>query len=129
MCQHGEEFVLAPLADHLLRGLGADHQHATHAVGRVGLVDGAVAVGPVDLLQFAVPDDGYQGVFVPGGRIAAHHLVDLRANDRPDFRPGLLCGPSQDGGVLFRPERTPVCVVVEAGEIAAPEDEDGMSGG
>ena len=77
------------LGQNLLRGLGADDQHATHAVRRGRLIDGSETVGPVDLLQLAVAHDGHELRSRATWHVAAHHLVDLRTDDVPDFGPGL----------------------------------------
>ena len=68
----------APQQD-LLGRFGAHHQDAADAIGRIFVVDGSVAIGPVDLLEPAVPGDRDQGVFLPGGAAPAHDLLDLRA--------------------------------------------------
>ena len=47
----------------LLGGLGADHQDAADAVRRVIIVDGTVAVGPVDVFAPPVAGDRDQRVF------------------------------------------------------------------
>jgi hypothetical protein len=65
------------LGQHLLRRLGAGDQHTAHSVRRSGVVDGAVAVGPVHLLQFAEANDGHALVFGPHGALTTHHLLDL----------------------------------------------------
>ena len=114
---------------HPLSGLRTDHQNAADAVRRLALVDGAVTVGPVDVLEFAVANDGDQRVLVPGRRIAAHDLVDLGTNDGPDFRPRLRCGPPENRRMLLRTQGTPVCVVVKAHEIGPPEYENWMASG
>ena len=91
--------------------------------GADGFIDGSVAVGPVDLLQRAVTNDRHELVFVPGRGVTAHHLVDLRADDVPDFRPGLLGGHAEDRRMFLRTQRAAVRIVVEAGEFRTPEDE------
>src|SRR5690606_23598718 len=93
------------------------------------LVDGAVAVRPVDVLQFAVADDRHQLILVPGRTFAAHHLLDLRADDGPDFLPVLPAASAEDGRMFLGSDRTGVGVVVEAGVLSTPEDEDRMLGG
>ncbi len=92
------------LGEDLLRRLGADDEHAAHAGWGILLVNRAVAVGPVDLLDRAVAKDRDKLVDVPGGAIAAHHLVDLRTDDVPDLTPGILPGGAEDGRVLFGAE-------------------------
>ena len=75
------------LGQRLLRRFRADHEHATDIVGCARLVYRAVAVGPVDILQRAVADDGHELVFVPRRTLSPHDVLDLRTDDRPDFGP------------------------------------------
>lgn len=140
--QHGHEAgrlrkhlrqTLALLVDaargqHLLRGFGADDEHAAHAAGCTVVVDRAIAVGPVDLLQLAVAKNRQQLVLMPSGAIAAQHQLDLGLDRLPDFRPGLLARHAQDAGMFFRAQRRAVGVVVQADVLLTPEDEDRMQG-
>ena len=93
---------MPPLGQDLLSGLGANDQHATDAMRRVRLIDGSIAVGPIDVLQGAVTDDRHELVFVPRRSVTAHHLVDLRSDDLPDLRPCLFAGQAEDRWMLFR---------------------------
>ena len=113
---------------HLLGGLGAQHQHAADAARRRVVVHRAVAVGPVDAVQPAVAGDGDQLVLMPGGGAAGHHAVDLRADDRPDLAPGPLRRRAQHGRVGLGPQRTAVGVVVETDVLRAPEQEHWVVG-
>src|SRR5258707_6071272 len=87
---HAREFGLAfPQRDGrkiLLGHIAAHHEHAANAVA---LVNRAVAVGPVDLLQLAVTRDRNQLGLVPRRHATAHHLLDLRTDNMPDFGPAL----------------------------------------
>ena len=77
--------------------VAANHQHAADAIA---FVDRAVAVGPVDLLQPAVTRHRHELVLVPGRAAAAHHLLDLRTDDVPDFGPAFpaaLAERARDG--------------------------------
>ncbi len=92
------------LGEHLLRGLGTHHQHATHSEGRGAvIVYGTVAVSPVHLLEPAVPGDGNQLVFVPGRTPAGHDLLDLGSYDVPDLGPDLARRLTQRTRMAFRP--------------------------
>jgi hypothetical protein len=68
------------LDQNLLRRLGADHQHAAHTVLGGRVVDGAVRIGPVDVLEAAAPKDRDELVLVPGRPFALHH--DCRSAGR-----------------------------------------------
>ena len=107
---------------HGLGRLRADHQHAAHFAGRIRVVQGAVAVGPVHVLQLAIAGDGDELVFVPGGAATGHHLLDLRTDDRPDFGPHLGAGPAERRGMALRANRAAIGVVVEAEQRGAPPD-------
>ena len=104
--------------------LGADDQNAADAVGCRRVVDRAVAVGPEDLLEHAVPDDRHELVLVPGGPLAAQDELDLRSDDVPAFRPGLASGRAQHRRMLSGAEGRPIAVIVEADVLLAPEDKD-----
>ena len=98
--------------EHLRGRLCADDEDATHAAGRTRLIDRVIAISPIHLLQLAVAQDGHQLIFVPGRPVPSHHLLNLWADDRPDFLPTLTAGFTQDGGMLFGTERTGIGVVV-----------------
>ena len=68
-------------------GVGADDEDAADDSG--GVADGAVAVGPVDVFEFAVAEDRDELVFVPGGDAGGHDGIDLRADDGPDLGPAV----------------------------------------
>ena len=101
---------------------GAHHQDAANAIGRIFVIDGTVAIGPVDVLEPTVPGDRDQGVFLPGGAATRHDLVDLRPDDVPDFRPYLARGPANGTGMPFGAYRAPIGVVVEAQQVRPPPD-------
>ena len=117
------------LGEHLAGGLGADDQHPADAVRRRLVVDRPVGIGPVDLLQPAMAPDRQALVLMPGGLAAGHHLLDLRADDVPDLDPGLAAGHAEDDGVLLRPQRGAVGIVIEAEVLRPPEQEDGVARG
>lgn len=85
-------------------------QHATHAGG---IPDGAVAIGPPDVLAPAVTRDGDKLILVPRRRTTGHDGVDLRADDRPYFLPALAPRLAQRTGVPLRPHGLPVRVVIK----------------
>ena len=103
----------------------ADHQHAADAVI---FVDRAVAVGPVDLLQPAVTRHRHQLVLVPGGAAAAHHLLDLRTDDVPDFSPALAPALAERARMALRSHGLAIGVVVELDEFRTPPDEHRVVG-
>ena len=113
----------------LFSRLGTQHQHTADAVRRARHVDGAVAVGPVDVFPPAVPDDRHQGVLVPVRSLRLHDVLDLRTDDVPDLGPGVTPARAKDAGMLLRADGPAVGVVVEAAEFRAPEDEGRVPGG
>src|SRR3954451_11324547 len=64
----------------------ANHEHAADTII---LIDRAIAVGPVNLLQSAIARHRNELVLVPGRAATAHHLLDLRPDNGPDFSPAL----------------------------------------
>ena len=112
----------------LFGGLRAKDQDPAHPVGRGVVVDGAIAVGPVDVLQTAVAGDRDELVLVPGRPQAGPDLVDLRADDVPDLRPDLLGRPPEGSRMALRTDRGAVGVVVEAVARRPPEEVGRMAG-
>ena len=101
----------------ILGHVAANHQHAADAVV---LVDRAVAVGPVDLLQPAVARHRNELVLVPGRAAAAHHLLDLRTDDGPDFGPAFPPALTERARVALGSHRLAIGVVVELDQLAGP---------
>jgi hypothetical protein len=116
------------LGQHGCRRLGADDEDPAHAAGRVGIVDGTVAVGPVAVREPAVAAHGNEGVLPPHRPAARHHLRDLRPDDVPDLGPDLGCRPAQRARMPLRPDEVAEGVVVEAGEVRPPVDGHGVAG-
>ena len=102
-----------------------NHQHAADAVI---FVDRAVAVGPVDLLEFAVTRHRHQLFFMPGGAAAAHHLFDLRTDDGPDLGPAFPAALAERARVALGPHGLAIGVVIELDEFGAPPDEHRVVG-
>ena len=100
--------------------LGANDQHAAHAVRRRRVVDGPIAIGPVDLFELAVAGDGDEMVLSPGRPASRHDLLDLRPDDGPDLRPHLPRRLAERRGMTLAPDRLAIGVVIEAIEDAAP---------
>src|SRR6185369_7493339 len=94
-----------------------------HAADAVGFVDRAVAVGPPDLFESAVARHRHQLILVPGGAAAVHHLLDLGADDRPDFRPAVAAALTERAGVPLRTHGLTVGVVIELDQFRSPPDE------
>ena len=109
----------------ILGHVAADHQHAADAVI---LVDRAVAVGPVDLLQPAVPRHRNELVLMPGRAAAAHHLLDLRTDDGPDFSPAFPPALTERARVALGSHGLAIGVVIELDEFGAPPDEHRVVG-
>jgi len=103
----------------------ANHQHAANAVL---FVDRTVAVGPVDLLEFALTRDGHQLFFMPGGAAAADHLLDLGADNGPDFGPAFAAALAKRAGVALRPHGLAIGVVIKLDEFGTPPDEHRVVG-
>jgi molybdopterin converting factor subunit 1 len=107
--------------------VGADDKGAADDSG--GVADGTVAVGPVDVFEFSVAEDGDELVFVPGGFAGGHDGVDLRTDDRPDLRPAVDAALAEGAGMLVGSDAGAVGVVVELDEVFAPPEEHGIAGG
>src|SRR3954467_4755732 len=109
----------------LLRHVAANDEHAANAII---FVDRAKTVGPVDLLEPAVSRDRNQLVLVPRRATAAHHLLDLRTDNVPDFSPALPSALAQRAGVALGSHGLAIAVVIELNEPGAPPDEHRMVG-
>ncbi len=114
------------LRQHLLGRFGAQHEDAADTVRRILVIDRAVAVGPVDLVELSVADDRDEMVFVPGCSPAGHHQLDLRSDDRPNLGPHVAAARAEHRRVLLGADRCLVGVVVETQLFLAPEDEHRM---
>ena len=123
--QLGFAFPQGGGGDNIAGHIPTDHQHAADTVI---FVDRAVAVGPVDLLQPAVPRHRHQLVLVPGGAAAAHHLLDLRADDVPDFSPAFATALAERARMALGSHRLAIGVVIELNEFRTPPDEHRVVG-
>src|SRR5258708_38218524 len=84
----------------LLGHVAANHEHAADAIV---FVDRAETVGPVDLLELAVTRDRNELVLMPRRAPAAHHLLDLRTDNVPDFSPALASTLAKRARAALRP--------------------------
>ena len=105
------------LADHALGDFGDDAQHAGDAA--VVVVDRAVGKGVVGLLGKAAALEEQQQALIPGGLAALEHLLDARADVRPDLLPHLVRTGAQHPVALDADGRQ-VGVVAEEGEVRRP---------
>src|ERR1700688_3319162 len=99
-----------------------------HAADAIIFVDRAKAVGPVDLLELAVTGDRNELVLMPRRTCAAHHLLDLRTDNVPDFSPALPSALAERAGVAFGTHGLAVGVVIKLDELRTPPDEHRMVG-
>ena len=105
--------------------VAAHHEHAADAVA---FVDRTVAVGPVDLLQPAMTRHRNELVLMPGRAAAAHHLLDLGADNGPDFLPAFPPALTQRARVPLGSHGLAIGVVIELNELGAPPDEHRVVG-
>jgi hypothetical protein len=108
--------------------LDADDQHAADAARAAVVANGAVAVGPVDVLAPAVAGDRHQVVLCQVAPSPGHHLLDLRPDDVPDLVPHLAGGPAERARMTLRADRLAIGVVVQAGAVVAPPDVHRVAG-
>jgi hypothetical protein len=109
----------------LLGHVAANDQHAADAII---FVDRAKTVGPVDLLQLAVTRDRNELVLMPRRAPAAHHLLDLRTDNVPDFGPALPSPLAKRARVALGSHGLAIGVVIELDEIGTPPDEHRVVG-
>ena len=110
--------LLLPPREDGICGFCANHQGATNFTAR--LVDRAIPVGPVDILDPAVSMDGHELVLVPARFASGHNRVNLRKDDRPDLGPALLALLPQGRRMLALAETWPVGVVIKLDQVCAP---------
>src|ERR1041385_2094753 len=109
----------------LLGDVAAYDQHAADAVI---LVDRAVAIGPPDLLEPAMPRHRHELLLMPGGTPAAHDLLDLRTDDRPDFGPAVAAALAERARMPLRAHGLAIGVVIELDQLRTPPDEHRVVG-
>src|SRR6185312_7038019 len=124
----GEPF---PLSVQLLTGgdaVGGFGAHDQSAADRTaGVADGAVAVGPVDVFELAVAEDGDELVLMPTGLAMGHNGFDLRPDDGPDFTPAVCSTLAQGAGVFVFTDAGSIAVVVELDEVFTPPQKHGVA--
>ena len=106
-------------------GFGADDKDAAD-VGTAA--DRTVAVGPVDVLEFAVAIDGDELVLVPAGFAAGEDRFDLGADNGPNLGPALFSALAESAGVLVLSDAGTVSIVIKLDVLFAPPEEHGMAG-
>src|ERR1700738_384229 len=109
----------------LLSDVAAHHEDAADAVV---FVDRAEAVGPVDLVEPPVTRPRDELVLVPGRGAAAHHLLDLGTDDRPDLGPALPSALAERARMTLGSHGLAIGVVVELDQFGTPPDEHRMVG-
>ncbi len=112
--------------ENLVGHVVADNEDAVDL--SMGVEDGAVAIGPVDVLKASVSSDRNQDVFAVYGFAFLVSGFELRADDVPGLFPALSCGLSQGFGMLLCHERA-IAVVVELDHVGSPEDDCGELAG
>jgi hypothetical protein len=123
--QLGLAFPQCDRSQMVLGHVAANHEHAADAVV---FVDRTVAVGPVNLLQPAVTRHRNELVLVPRRAAAAHHLLDLGADNVPDFRPALPSPLTERAWMALGSHGLTIGVVIELNELLAPPDEHRVVG-
>ena len=99
-----------------------------HAADAIIFIDRAETVGPIDLLELAVSRNRNELVLMPRRAPAAHHLLDLRTDNVPDFSPALASTLAKRARVALGSHGLAIGVVIELNEIGAPPDEHRMVG-
>ncbi len=108
-------------------GFGADDESAADGSG--GVAHGAVAVGPIDVFQLSVADDGDELILVPACLTAGHDGFDLGSDDWPYLGPALDAILSQRARMFVGPEAGAIGVVIELDEVFAPPEKHWVPGG
>ncbi len=108
--------------------LGHVPAHDQHATDAVVLVDRAEAVGPVDLFQPAMARHRNELVLMPGRAAAAHHLLDLGADNVPDFGPAFPAALTERARMTLGSHGLAVRVVIELDQFGPPPDEHRVIG-
>ena len=106
--------------DIVLGHVTANHEHAADATA---VIDRAIAVRPIDLLESAVARDRNELIFMPGRAATAHHLLDLRTDDGPDFGPALPPTLTERAWMPLGAHRLAVGVVIKLDQLRTPPDE------
>ncbi len=118
--------LLEELAGHdSFCGFSADDEDSADVLTAA---DRTVAVGPVDVLEFAVAIDGDELVLVPAGFAAGEDRFDLGADDRPDLGPALFSALAKGTRVLVLADAGTVSIVIKLDVLFTPPEEHGMAG-
>jgi hypothetical protein len=118
---------LALLGEKSVGGFGGDDECAADL--SAGVADWTVAIGPIDVFQVSISEDGDELILVPGCLTAGHDGFDLRSDDGPYLRPALDAILSQSARMLVGAEAGAVGVVIELDEVFAPPQKHRVPGG
>src|SRR6202011_2761908 len=94
-----------------------------------GVADWTVAIGPIDIFELSVADDGDELILVPGCLTFGHDGCDLGSDDGPNLWPAVAAILSEGCGMLVAPEAGAIGVVIELDEFFAPPEKHWMAGG
>jgi len=119
-------FAEVSRCDDLVGDVVADDEDAVDCSQRV--VDGAVAVGPVDILKTSVAKDGDQDFLFVDCLAVCEDGFELWSDEMPGLLPALPCRLAESRGVLVGHEGA-VLVVVELQHVRSPEDDRGELAG
>ena len=122
---YGEQGAQTSIAQYVLGRFAAYDQSPVNSSQLVP--HGAVAVGPVHLFQFSVSIDRNKLVRVPRRAPLAHHRLNLRTDDGPDFRPTFNSWLSDGGWVFISSKAGPIAVVIKLNKFGTPPQKHGVT--
>jgi len=114
-----------PIVDHALGGFryGAEYTSYLSEI----CPNGTIGEREVAFFAWQITVEDQLQVLRPCGLAGVEYAIEHRADDLPDLVPAFLSRRPQRPG-MFRAEDRNVGVVVENGELTAPEDDDGKAG-
>jgi hypothetical protein len=107
-------------------GFGADDEGA--ADRSMAIADGTVPVGPVDIFELSVADDGDELILVPACVAFGHDGLDLRSDDWPNLGPAVDAILSERAGMFVGADAGAIGIVIELDEVFAPPQKHGVTG-
>src|SRR5579863_2660933 len=114
-----------PASRHGFRGFRTDDEGAAYLSVRVAYR--AIAVGPVNVVEPSVAEDGYELILVPTGFTPRHHRLNFRADDVPDFRPAFSPSLAKRGWMFAFAKTGAVRIVIKLDHLLSPPQEHGMA--
>src|SRR5262249_3365039 len=95
----------------------------------VSVANGAVAIGPIHILQLAVAINRHELISMPRRLASIHYPLNLRSNDRPNLRPTFRAPLTKSLWMFVFANTGAVSIVVELDQLRPPPKKHRMTRG